>query len=119
MSTFWLHTARALTPTAEIPSAGILVRDGVIEAIGPRQDMSLPAGAQEISAVEQTAIPGFVDAHIHRAGGLGVHYEGPFLNKARRGVHPTEWLQLPSTELLERLLQSASGNARILTLAPE
>jgi N-acetylglucosamine-6-phosphate deacetylase len=181
MSTFLLHTARALTPTAEVPSAGILVRDGVIEAIGPRQDMSLPAGAQEILAVEHTAIPGFVDVHIHGAGGhdvmegtdealtvvartlarhgttsfvattvtaspedtcrsvegiarfithqlqiddpraevLGVHYEGPFLNKARRGVHPVEWLQLPSTELLERLLQCASGNARILTLAPE
>jgi N-acetylglucosamine-6-phosphate deacetylase len=181
MSTFLLHTARALTPTAEIPSAGILVRDGVIEAIGPRQSMSLPADAQEISAEEQTAIPGFVDVHIHGAGGhdvmegtdealtvvaqtlarhgttsfvattvtaspddtcrsvegiarfimqqpktddpraevLGVHYEGPFLNKARRGVHPAEWLQAPSTELLERLLQCASGNARILTLAPE
>jgi N-acetylglucosamine-6-phosphate deacetylase len=181
MSTFLLHTARALTPTAEIPGAGILVRDGVIDAIGPRESMSLPAGAQEISAVEQTAIPGFVDVHIHGAGGrdvmegtdegltvvaetlarhgttsfvattvtaspddtcrsvegiarfitqqlqtdnpraevLGVHYEGPFLNKARRGVHPAEWLQAPSTELLERLLQAASGNARILTLAPE
>jgi N-acetylglucosamine-6-phosphate deacetylase len=54
-----------------------------------------------------------------RAEVLGVHYEGPFLSTARRGVHPSEWLQLPSTELLERLLQSASGNARILTLAPE
>jgi len=176
-----LNTARALTPMAEIPGAGILVRDGVIEAIGPRQDMSVPAGAQEISAVEQTAVPGFVDVHIHGAGGrdvmegtdealivvartlarhgttsfvattvtaspddtcrsvdgiarfmtqqlqtdnpraevLGVHYEGPFLNKARRGVHPAEWLQMPSTEILERLLQCASGKARILTIAPE
>jgi N-acetylglucosamine-6-phosphate deacetylase len=181
MSTFLLHTGRALTPTTEIPSAGILVRNGVIEAIGPREGMSLPVGAQEISAVDRSAIPGFVDVHIHGAGGhdvmegtdeamtvvartlarhgttsfvattvtaspddtcrsvegiarfitqqlktddaraevLGVHYEGPFLNKARRGVHPTECLQLPSTDLLERLLQAASGNARILTLAPE
>ncbi len=181
MSTFLLHTARALTPTTEIPSAGILVRDGVIEAIGPRQGMSVPAGAQEISAVDHTAIPGFVDVHIHGAGGhdvmegseealsgvartlarhgttsfvattvtaspddtcrsvegiarfiarqlntdaaraeiLGVHYEGPFLSKTRRGVHPSEWLQLPSADLLDRLLQAASGNARILTIAPE
>jgi N-acetylglucosamine-6-phosphate deacetylase len=181
MSTFLLHTARALTPTAEIPSAGILIRDGVIEAIGPRQGMSLPASAQEIFAVGDTAIPGFVDVHIHGAGGhdvmegtdeaitvvartlarhgttsfvattvtanpddtcrsvegiarfiarqfntdapcaevLGVHYEGPFLSKARRGVHPSEWLQSPSADLLDRLLQAASGNARILTIAPE
>src|SRR5260370_20682735 len=72
MSTFLLHTARALTSTTEIPSAGILVRDGVIEAIGPRQGMSVPAGAQEISAVDHTAIPGFVDVHIHGACGHDV-----------------------------------------------
>ena len=181
MTTILLHTARALTPTTEIPDVAILIRDGVIEAIGPRQGMSLPAGAQEIVAAQQTAIPGFVDVHIHGAGGhdvmegseeamsavtrtvvrhgttsfvattvtaspddtcrsvegiarfiatqhetdepraevLGIHYEGPFISPARRGVHPKEWIQLPSAELLEKLLHAASGNARILTIAPE
>ena len=181
MTTILLHTARALTPTTEIPDVGILIRDGVIEAIGPRQGMSVPAGAQEIVAAQQTAIPGFVDVHIHGAGGhdvmegseeamsavtrtvvrhgttsfvattvtaspddtcrsvegiarfiatqhetdepraevLGIHYEGPFISTARRGVHPKEWIQLPSAELLEKLLHAASGNARILTIAPE
>jgi N-acetylglucosamine-6-phosphate deacetylase len=181
MSTILLHAARALTPTTEIPDAGILIRDGVIEAVGPRQDMTLPSGAAEISAPGQTAIPGFIDIHIHGAGGhdvmeatgeamstvartlsrhgttsfvattvtaspddtcrsvegiaryitqqfetlqpkaevLGVHYEGPFINKARRGVHPAEWVQLPSAELLQRLVQAAAGKARILTIAPE
>jgi N-acetylglucosamine-6-phosphate deacetylase len=187
MTTILLHTARALTPGSEIPDAGILIRDGVIEAIGPRQDVSLPAGGQEITAFRQTAIPGFVDVHIHGAGGrdvmegtgealtavsqmiarhgttsfvattvtaspddicrsvegiaryvteqhetgspsekieptaevLGVHFEGPFISSARRGVHPKEWIQPPSAELLERFLQAAAGNARILTIAPE
>jgi len=181
MSTILLHAARALTPTTELTDAGILIRDGVIEAVGPRQDMTLPSGATEISAAGQTAIPGFIDIHIHGAGGhdvmegtgeamstvaqtlarhgttsfvattvtaspddtclsvegiaryitqqfetlqpkaevLGVHYEGPFINKARRGVHPAEWVQLPSTELLQRFVQAAAGKARILTIAPE
>jgi len=181
MSTILLHAARALTPTTEIPDAGILIRDGVIEAVGPRQDMTLPSGATEISAPRQTAIPGFIDIHIHGAGGhdvmegtaeamstvaqtlarhgttsfvattvtaspddtcrsvegiaryitqqfetlqskaevLGVHYEGPFINKARRGVHPAEWVQLPNAELLQRFMQAAAGKARILTIAPE
>jgi N-acetylglucosamine-6-phosphate deacetylase len=181
MSTILLHVSRALAPTTEITDAGILIRDGVIEAIGPRQDMTAPSGATEISASGQTAIPGFIDVHIHGAGGhdvmegtaeamstvaktlashgttsfvattvtaspddtcrsvegiahyitrqfeslqtkaevLGIHYEGPFINKARRGVHPAEWVQLPSAELLQRLLQAAAGNARILTIAPE
>jgi N-acetylglucosamine-6-phosphate deacetylase len=181
MTAILLHAARALTPTAEIADAGILVRDGVIEAIGPRQGMSVPPGAQEVAAAQQTAVPGFVDVHIHGAGGhdvmegseeamaavtrtvarhgttsfvattvtasaedtcrslegvarfiatqhetdepraevLGIHYEGPFISAARRGVHPPEWIQLPSAELLEKLLRAASGNARILTIAPE
>jgi N-acetylglucosamine-6-phosphate deacetylase len=181
MTTILLHTARAFTPTTEIRDAGILIREDVIEAIGPREGMSLPPGAREITVTELTAIPGFVDVHIHGAGGhdvmegtdeamaavgrmiarhgttsfvattvtaspddicrsvegisrfittqhetdepraevLGVHFEGPFINSARRGVHPKEWIQLPSAELLARFLQAAYGNARILTIAPE
>jgi N-acetylglucosamine-6-phosphate deacetylase len=54
-----------------------------------------------------------------RAEVLGIHFEGPFLSPARRGVHPPEWLKLPSAEFLEKFLKAAAGNARILTLAPE
>jgi N-acetylglucosamine-6-phosphate deacetylase len=170
-----------LTPTAEISDAGILIRDGVIEELGLREGMRLPDRADEISATDKTAIPGFVDVHIHGAGGrdvmegsavalagvtrmvarhgttsfvattvtaspddtirsvegiaryisqqhetddaraevLGIHFEGPFLSPARRGVHPQEWLRLPSAELLEKFLQAAAGNAQILTIAPE
>src|SRR5246500_295431 len=72
MTTLLLHTERALTPTQEIEDSGILIRDGVIEAIGPRQGMSVPEGAQEILAADCTAIPGFVDVHIHGAGGHDV-----------------------------------------------
>src|SRR5271168_1737990 len=181
MTTTLLHAGRVLTPTAEITDAGILIREGVIEELGLREGMRLPDGAQEISATDKTAIPGFVDVHIHGAGGrdvmegntealaavtktvarhgttsfvattvtaspddtirsvegiaryisqqhetddtraevLGIHFEGPFLSPARRGVHPPEWLKLPSAELLEKFLQAAAGNAQILTLAPE
>src|SRR5260370_9404272 len=181
MSTFLIHAGSALTPTSESHDAGILVREDVIEAIGPRSAMTLPAGAQEIRATDKTAIPGFIDVHIHGAGGhdvmegtgtalrcitrrvsehgttsllattvtastgetlravegiagyiaqqheteepraevLGIHFEGPFISKQRRGVHPSEWIQLPSTETLSRFLKAAAGNARILTIAPE
>jgi N-acetylglucosamine-6-phosphate deacetylase len=176
-----LHVGTALTPKGEIADAGILIRDGEIETVGPRAAMELPGGAEEVHAGECKAIPGFVDVHIHGAGGrdvmeadetalstitgrlaafgttsllattvtasadetvravegiakyisgqyqtsdaraeiLGIHFEGPFLSKARRGVHPTEWLQPPSAELLQRFLHAAAGNARILTIAPE
>ena len=181
MATTLLHVARALTPTTEILNAGILLRDGVIAAIGPRDGMDLPAGATEFQALDKTAIPGFVDVHVHGAGGhdvmegtpealsiitqtlarhgtttivattvtadpeeicrsvegiakyigtqhetgsrsaevVGIHFEGPFLSPVRRGVHPAEWLKLPSAPLLEKFLAAAGGNARILTIAPE
>lgn len=181
MATTLLHVGKAITPKGEIADAAILFRDGEIEMVGPRAAVELPAGAEEVRASESTAIPGFVDVHIHGAGGrdvmeadetalstitgrlaafgttsllattvtasadetvravegiakyisgqyqtndaraeiLGIHFEGPFLSKARRGVHPAEWLQPPSAELLQRFLHAAAGNARILTIAPE
>ena len=69
MPTTLIHAGRAFTPTSEISDAGILIRDGVIEAIGPRSGLRLPAGATELNATGKTAIPGFLDIHIHGAGG--------------------------------------------------
>jgi N-acetylglucosamine-6-phosphate deacetylase len=50
---------------------------------------------------------------------LGIHYEGPFISPIRRGVHPPEWIRLPSAELLDKFVTAAQGNALILTIAPE
>ena len=181
MSTILVHAGRAFTPLTEIPDAAILIRDGVIDSVGPRSGATLPAGAEEIVAKDTIAVPGFLDIHIHGAGGhdvmeasddalktvartvaahgttslvattvtasadsicraaegiaqyitrqhqaedrraeiLGIHFEGPFISSVRRGVHPPEFLRLPSAELLEQFIHAAKGNAQILTLAPE
>src|SRR5260221_47168 len=57
MATTLLHVSRAITPLTEIPDAGILLREGVIEAIAPRAAMGMPAGAQEINVTDQIAMP--------------------------------------------------------------
>lgn len=181
MTTTLVHVGRAFTPTGELRDAGILFREGVIEAVSPRSSLVLPADAREVMATDKIATPGFIDVHIHGAGGhdvmegseealraisccigahgttsyvattitaapeaicrssegiasyialqheksvpgaevLGIHFEGPFLSPVRRGVQPAEWLKLPSADLLEKFINSARGNALILTIAPE
>src|SRR5262250_3633578 len=72
MTTTLLRVGKAITPATEIRDAGILIRDGEIERIGKRDELELPAGATEIRAEDSTAIPGFIDVHIHGAGGRDV-----------------------------------------------
>lgn len=48
---------------------------------------------------------------------LGVHVEGPFLSRDRRGAHNAKWLTDPTPEAVRTLL--AAGPVKIITLAPE
>ncbi|MBZ5644189.1 MAG: N-acetylglucosamine-6-phosphate deacetylase [Acidobacteriia bacterium] len=178
-----IHADRLLTPFEDIVDGVVVVQGSKIIEAGPRGRVVLPRGARQITARGKTIVPGFVDVHIHGAGGrdvmagnaesleivagtvarfgttsfvattvtaslmetcdsvggiarfmlkssetaarelsaeiLGIHFEGPFISKARRGVHPQEWILAPSTEVLAQLLQEARGTAQILTLAPE
>lgn len=50
---------------------------------------------------------------------LGVHLEGPFLARERRGSHDEALLRNPDPELLERLQKAGEGAVRLMTLAPE
>src|ERR1700733_6916104 len=50
---------------------------------------------------------------------LGIHLEGPFISKARRGVHPPDAIARPSVEILEKFRAASDGLIRIITLAPE
>ncbi len=178
-----IHASRILTPEEEIGDGIILVEDGRIAALGHRDEIRIPRGAADYVAAGMTVVPGFVDIHIHGAGGhdvmegtaraldrvvstvarhgttsivattvsaseedtcrslegivryvrrheepeegrvaaeiLGIHLEGPFLSKARRGVHPSDALAKPSKELLKKFLEAAGGLVRIVTVAPE
>lgn len=187
MQTTVIHASRILTPDEEISDGIIIVEGSRITGVGHRDTMRIPAGPTDFVASGMTVVPGFIDLHIHGAGGhdvmegnaraldritstvarhgttsivattvtapiedtchslegiaryihnhesaedpskedrlaaeiLGVHLEGPFISKARRGVHPLDAITKPSVELLDKFIKTANGLVRILTIAPE
>lgn len=50
---------------------------------------------------------------------LGVHLEGPFLNPAKRGAHPAEYLLPLTIDNLKYILGDNASIVKIITLAPE
>ena len=50
---------------------------------------------------------------------LGAHLEGPFLNKAKRGAHPVEFLQPLTLETVKAVIGEFAKTVSIMTLAPE
>jgi N-acetylglucosamine-6-phosphate deacetylase len=190
MQTTVIHAGRILTPDEEISDGIILVEGSRITALGHRDEIRVPPDALDYVAGEMTVVPGFVDVHIHGAGGhdvmegnaraldriaatvarygttslvattvtapiddtchslegiaryvrsreepkeakdhpekgrlaaefLGIHLEGPFISKARRGVHPPDAIARPSVEVLQKFLDAADGLVKIVTIAPE
>ena len=64
-----IHADRAFTPFEEISDAVVVIQGSKIAAVGQRGKVDLPRGAREINAGGKTVAPGFVDVHIHGAGG--------------------------------------------------
>src|SRR5271156_2821354 len=69
MSVTAIYASRILTPQEELLDTVIIVEGGRITAIGHRDEVKIPPGAADYVATGMTVVPGFVDVHIHGAGG--------------------------------------------------
>lgn len=62
-----IHAGTVLTPLEEIREGTVLVEDDRILAVG--QEIHVPAGTRHIEARDKICVPGFIDLHLHGAGG--------------------------------------------------
>jgi N-acetylglucosamine-6-phosphate deacetylase len=60
-----------------------------------------------------------LESSAGRAVPIGIHLEGPFISRARCGVHPPQHLLAPTLKVFEQLWQAARGRIRMMTIAPE
>jgi imidazolonepropionase-like amidohydrolase len=67
-----IYASRILTPQDELRDCVIVVEAGRITGIGHRDEVHIPPGAKDYVASGMTVVPGFVDVHIHGAGGHDV-----------------------------------------------
>lgn len=74
--------------------------------------------SDDFSVIERgiAAVDEAIDAGV--PGVLGIHIEGPFLSKARRGIHLASMLQRFEDRFVE-LLSSARNGRTLVTVAPE
>ncbi len=51
---------------------------------------------------------------------LGIHYEGPFINKSRKGMQKEEFCINPSVEFFKKMMGNLEiDNVKLITIAPE
>jgi N-acetylglucosamine-6-phosphate deacetylase len=62
-------TAPVVYTPERIPNGVVLVEDDRIRAAGSREAIEIPSGAAVVDAPDGVLVPGFVDIHIHGAGG--------------------------------------------------
>ncbi len=117
------HDLMEATPEAVSAVATFLARHGTTAFLATTVTASLErtfAAARGLSKIIRAWERSLgISAKTAGAHPVGIHFEGPFLNIEKRGVHPASHIQKPTTETFECLLKHADGTARVMTMAPE
>jgi N-acetylglucosamine-6-phosphate deacetylase len=61
----------------------------------------------------------YVGQNLGGANLLGIHIEGPFISPQKRGMVQPDCLCLPSSEILDKILDVTGGRLKMMTIAPE
>ena len=83
-----IKAGKILTITRGVINGGvILVKDGKIEDVGPRDRMKIPEGYETIDASKHWVMPGYIDCHCHTLGAT-VYGWGNDLNDTVHQLNP-------------------------------
>jgi len=89
-----------------------LIKEGVIRF--------LPTVSTNDNQTMEKAISSAVEFRKSSMGNfMGLHLEGPYINPDNRGAHPETFIRTAQIQEIEMMLQSADGEIKMFTLAPE
>ena len=91
-----------------------IVDEGVTSFLATTLTQSEEVLTNAVSNVAKVVEEGYEGAQI-----LGIHFEGPYLNKAHKGAQPEEYCVKPNIEQFKRYQKAAHGLIKYITMAVE
>lgn len=91
-----------------------IVDEGVTSFLATTLTQSEEVLTNAVSNVAKVVEEGYEGAEI-----LGIHFEGPYLNKAHKGAQPEEYCVKPDIEQFTRYQKAAHGLIKYITMAVE
>ncbi len=90
------------------PNSTILLHRARIEAVGPAEHVSIPAGASRIDGRGLYAIPGLIDSHVHffQSGGLYTRPDVIDLRPVRPYTGEIAWIRANLHDTFARYLRA-------------
>lgn len=81
--TLLIHHGTVYTPHDRIEDGAVLVRDGLIAAVGHARDVPAPAGTERVDARGNAIIPGLIDLHTYGCKGAQLTRPDRFADELR------------------------------------
>ncbi len=91
-----------------------IVDEGVTSFLATTLTQSEEVLTNAVSNVAKVVEEGYEGAEI-----LGIHFEGPYLNKSHKGAQPEEYCVKPNIEQFKRYQKAAHGLIKYITMAVE
>ena len=114
-----LTNGTVITPVREIKNGTVLIQQGLIKEVGPRELLDLPETTEVIDVKGAYISPGFIDLHLHGAGGGDVmaasdhDLELMSLGVAKGGV--TSFLPTTLSGSLDSIVQAVNCISRAMS----